>query len=207
MLKDLHTDAAYYHQLEFPGKHPGVCSWLRVLLFSRGLLIIAQHRTNSWLSATQPMAGITTILKIALRIGKYLVQTATKSDILPSTIFDPGVYLSNHGHIILGAKSIGSGTVIHNCVTIGMNLGNEGIPTIGRNVWIGPHSIIYGNINVGEGATILPNTVLTKSIPAGVAVQGNPARLIARNYDNSALRSTTHSGIEAHEINSNATQE
>jgi acetyltransferase-like isoleucine patch superfamily enzyme len=63
-------------------------------------------------------------------------------------------------------------------------------------VWIGPWSIIYGNIKVGDGVTILPNTVLTKSVSDGVIVQGNPARVIRRCFDNTVLRCTLDTEVE-----------
>lgn len=183
--------------LDFQGNFPVFYSRLLVLMFSKGLLLIALQRLSYLKINTQLPGGIGPVTGCVLLLGKYLVQVITKSDILPSTTFEPGVYLSNHGHIILGANKIGSGTVIHHCVTIGMNLENEGIPTIDRNVWIGPHCVIYGNIHVGEGATVLPYTVLTKSIPAGVVVRGNPARIVARDFDNTALRSTTGTEISS----------
>jgi acetyltransferase-like isoleucine patch superfamily enzyme len=62
------------------------------------------------------------------------------------------------------------------------------LPEIGPNVWIGPDCIVYGAVTIGEGATLLPGTTLTKSIPAGVVMQGNPARLVLRNFDNTVLR-------------------
>jgi acetyltransferase-like isoleucine patch superfamily enzyme len=65
---------------------------------------------------------------------------------------------------------------------------DSGCPNIGRNVWIGANCVIYGAITIGDGVTLLPNTVLTKSIPAGVVMQGNPARLVLRNFDNTELR-------------------
>jgi serine acetyltransferase len=128
------------------------------------------------------------LFKLAIHFGYYLSKVLAKSDILSSTQIEPGVYLSNRGHIILGARTIGTGTLIHGCVTIGMNLMNGGIPEIGRNVWIGPHSVIYGDIIIGDGVTVLPWTAVTKSLPPGVVVQGNPARIVKRGFNNNELR-------------------
>jgi len=107
------------------------------------------------------------------------------------------VYLGDLGHLIIGAQRIGSGTMIHHRITIGMNLADKGKPTIGANVWIGPGTVIYGNITLGDGATVLPGTVLTKSIPAGAVVQGNPARVVRIGFDNAALRASTNYDIDA----------
>ena len=87
--------------------------------------------------------------------------------------------------------------MIHHPVTIGMNLADKGKPIIGGNVWIGPHSVIYSNITLGDGATVLPGTVLTKSIPAGAVVQGNPGRVLRIGFDNAALRASADCSVNA----------
>jgi acetyltransferase-like isoleucine patch superfamily enzyme len=50
--------------------------------------------------------------------------------------------------------------------------------------------VITGNITVGDGVTILPGTVLTRSVPAGALVKGNPGHVIRLGFDNAALRRT-----------------
>ena len=104
--------------------------------------------------------------------------------------FEPGIYVSPRGHVYLGAGSIGTGTVIHERVSIGWGVRHDGTPTIGANVWIGPDTVISGHITVGEGTTILPRTVLARSVPANSLVEGNPGHVIRRGFDNSALRQT-----------------
>jgi serine O-acetyltransferase len=129
-----------------------------------------------------------------------------KSDVLSSIVIEPGVYLGDRGHLIIGAQRIGAGTMIHHCVTIGMNLADKGKPTLGANVWIGPGSVIYGNITVGDGATVLPGTVLTKSIPAGAVVQGNPARVVRTAFDNARLRASAEWRIDAASLPATTTE-
>ncbi|MDD5411380.1 MAG: hypothetical protein PHF31_08195 [Methylobacter sp.] len=43
------------------------------------------------------------------------------------------------------------------------------------------------SISIGDGATLLPGTVFSKSIPAGVVTQGNPVQLVLQNLGNSGL--------------------
>jgi len=59
---------------------------------------------------------------------------------------------------------------------------------LGVSVWIGADCVVYGAISIGDGATLLPGTVLVKSIPAGAVMMGNPARLVLRDFDNADLR-------------------
>ena len=200
MMNILSRDVFVYHQMKFPGMRPTFFSWMKVLFFSKGLLAITLHRLTKLIIEPRLTGYVIYIVKIILMIFRYFVQILTKIYIRSDTIIDDGVYLSNRGHIILGAKRIGMGSVIHGRVTLGMNIASREVPEIGCNVWIGPHSVIYGNIHVGDGATIMPNTVLTKSIPEKVVVQGNPARIVMRNFDNSALRSNLNTNIHLHEL-------
>jgi acetyltransferase-like isoleucine patch superfamily enzyme len=43
-------------------------------------------------------------------------------------------------------------------------------------VWIGPNVTIFKGVHVGRGAWIGPGSVVTRDIPAGARVAGNPAR-------------------------------
>lgn len=47
---------------------------------------------------------------------------------------------------------------------------------IGRNVWIGGGAIILPGVTIGDDAVIGAGAVVTKSVPAGITVVGNPAR-------------------------------
>lgn len=200
MLQFLRQDINFYYSLRFPGRQPSTFSWLRVLCSSRGLLVITVQRISHRNINLHPSCNSERVFKLFLRIslkfGFYLSCVLTKCEFLPTSVIGPGIYLSDRGHIILGTRAIGSGTIIHNRVTIGKNnIGDRGLPEIGRNVWIGPQSVIYGNISIGDGVTVLPNTVITRSVPSGVMVQGNPARVVKRAHDNSILRSTLSTDI------------
>jgi len=49
---------------------------------------------------------------------------------------------------------------------------------IGHDVWIGCYSIILSDIEIGNGAIIAANSVVTKSVPPYAIVGGNPAKFI-----------------------------
>jgi acetyltransferase-like isoleucine patch superfamily enzyme len=102
------------------------------------------------------------------------------------------VYLSNRGYLNCGARTIGAGSLIHDRCTFGYTVAQrrEGRPVIGKNVWIGPNCIIAGALTVGDGATVLPGSFLTYSVPPRAVVKGNPAAIVRRNFDNSRLRSS-----------------
>jgi maltose O-acetyltransferase len=47
---------------------------------------------------------------------------------------------------------------------------------IGQNVWIGGGAIILPGVTVGDEAIIGAGSVVTRDVPTGAAVVGNPAR-------------------------------
>jgi maltose O-acetyltransferase len=51
--------------------------------------------------------------------------------------------------------------------------------TIGRNVWIGGGAIILPGVSVGNDAMIGAGAVVTRDVPDGATVLGNPARAAA----------------------------
>ncbi|MCK4830814.1 hypothetical protein KA005_84665 [bacterium] len=48
--------------------------------------------------------------------------------------------------------------------------------TIGNNVWVSTGSIILFGVEIGDNAIISAGSVVTKDVPAGAFVGGNPAR-------------------------------
>lgn len=55
--------------------------------------------------------------------------------------------------------------------------------TIGSDVWIGGGAIVLPGVSIGDGAVVGAGSVVTRDVPPGVTVMGNPAR---------AARSTPH---------------
>ena len=103
------------------------------------------------------------------------------------------VYL-NAGCTILdsGRVTIGEGTMLGPSVQIycaehhkDADLRGQGLEvarpvTIGADVWIGGGAIILGGVTIGDGAIVGAGAVVTKDVPAGAVVAGNPARLLPR---------------------------
>jgi maltose O-acetyltransferase len=51
---------------------------------------------------------------------------------------------------------------------------------IGSAVWIGGGAIILPGVTVGDGAIIGAGSVVTRDVPPGAIVKGNPARVVPR---------------------------
>ncbi len=102
---------------------------------------------------------------------------------------EDGVFL-NFGCIILDvvAVRIGAGTQISPGVQIltadhprdpatrGQMLEFGRPITIGRNVWIGGGALVLPGVTIGDDAIVGAGSVVTRDVPAGSTVVGNPAR-------------------------------
>jgi maltose O-acetyltransferase len=52
---------------------------------------------------------------------------------------------------------------------------------IGSDVWIGGAAIILAGVRIGDGAIVGAGAVVTRDVPAGTTVVGNPARPVRRS--------------------------
>lgn len=114
---------------------------------------------------------------------------------------DKYVHIGNNNRFYADAEiSIGEGTIISDdCVFRTASHYYDGddlrmLPydervicrpiVIGKNCWIGMGTIILSGIVIGEGAVVGAGSVVTKSVPKGAVIAGNPAKIIKyRNLD------------------------
>lgn len=146
------------------------------------------------------------IQKIPIR--KLRKQLAYKYGWFPGNFVQPDVVISSIRKLKLGGNVYigGGGAKIH-CeggVTIGFNskigegcfimttnhnyLSETRVPfdhiglmqkvEIGENCWIGAKSIICPGVKIEDGAIVAMGSVVTKSVPKGAIVGGNPAKII-----------------------------
>ena len=198
MWSALIADARLCSRLRWP---PGNSGLRRALIWfrSRGLLVLAVQRVRHGYLQQRTQRGWTAgtiLLRVLVGLTRRPMMILTKCDVDGSIRIDPGVYLSDRGSLILGPARIGSGTLIHERVTIGVRAGDPGKPVIGENVWIGPDCVIYGNLSVGDGATVLPGAVVSMSVPARAVAAGNPATIVRREFDNTVLRGSLARNID-----------
>jgi serine acetyltransferase len=95
------------------------------------------------------------------------------------------VVYHNMGAVVSG-DSIGKNATISQGVVIGYGgagKGNVGRPTVGDNVRIGSNAIVIGAIHIGDNAIIGAGAVVTKDVPRGAVVVGNPQRILKINLD------------------------
>lgn len=190
MWSELAADARLSSRLRWPDRDASlrrVLIWLR----SRGLLVLALQRVSHRYMERRVRYGWTLgliLTRLLLGLTRMPIMMATKCDVDETSDIAPGVYLSDCGFLILGTARIGSGTLIHERVTIGPRAADGAKPVIGANVWVGPDCVIYGDL--GDGATVMPGSVVSIGVPAGAVAAGNPATIVRKQFDNTALRRT-----------------
>ncbi|KOS06365.1 hypothetical protein AM493_10240 [Flavobacterium akiainvivens] len=79
------------------------------------------------------------------------------------------------GLIINKAVIIGKNALLRQTTTIGNKYANSPCPKIGDNVEIGGHTVIIGDVLIGNNVTIGAGSIVTKSIPDNSIAYGNPA--------------------------------
>lgn len=73
---------------------------------------------------------------------------------------------------------IGNDVTLRHGVTLG-NKGNlTGAPVLEDGVEVGAHAQVIGPITIGRQAVIGAGAVVTKNVPPGAVVAGNPAKII-----------------------------
>jgi acetyltransferase-like isoleucine patch superfamily enzyme len=184
------ADARFYDGLRGSGRF-GVGSLAWTLLGSRGLWLLTSHRmAHLCLRRRNVRSPLWWITRLCKSLGAAFNVIFCRSQFAEDCEIDGVAYLSNDGYLFCGALTIGAGSLIHDHCTFGHTVAGcgEGRPTIGKDVWIGPDCVIAGPLTVGDGATVLPGSVLTFSVPPRAVVKGNPARVVRTNFDNSGLR-------------------
>jgi len=65
---------------------------------------------------------------------------------------------------------------------------------IGARCFIGARSIILPGVRIGDGSIVGSGSVVTKDVPPGSIVAGNPARVIRRNIETTRLGRLRNAG-------------
>ena len=115
---------------------------------------------------------------------RWLNRTIFSNDIGIGVQIDPSCtfYHCAPGCVIHPDVAIGRNSIISQHVTIGAawhrRARDGGRPRVGDDVMLGAGCVLLGGFEIGDGAIVGANAVVTKSVPAGCTVAGVPARPI-----------------------------
>ena len=145
------------------------------VLFYPGVLALGLHRLSHWLWEGR--------LFLLARLVNHFSRFMTAIDIHPGAKIGKRFFL-DHGFSVIGETAdIGDDVTIYQSVTLGgtnptAGVGGKRHPTLRNGVVIGSGAQILGPIELGEGARVGANAVVTKDVPPAVTVVGIPARAV-----------------------------
>jgi serine O-acetyltransferase len=147
-------------------RDPAARSRWEVLIYP-GVWALAFHRVGHWLYGGR--------LYFLARLVNHLSRFLTAIDI------HPGARIGRNFFIDHGFTVVGDDVTIYQSVTLGgtnpsAGVGGKRHPTIRSGVVIGSGAQVLGPIEVGEGAKIGANSVVTRDVAPGATMVGIPAK-------------------------------
>ena len=118
---------------------------------------------------------------IPARMHSQWTRFWTGIEIHPGATIGRRVVIDHGMGIVIGETAIvGDDVLIYHGVTLGGKI-NDRVkrhPTVGNNVLLGAGAKLIGDIEIGDGAMIGANAVVTKNVPAGAVIVGPQIRPI-----------------------------
>ena len=153
-------------------RDPAARSRWEVLLYP-GVWALAFHRVAHWLFGGQ----LYFLARAVNHFGRFL----TAIDIHPGAVIGRNFFI-DHGFTVIGeTATIGDDVTIYQNVTLGgtnptAGVGGKRHPTLHDRVVIGSGAQVLGPIEVGAGARVGANAVVTKDVLPDTTVVGIPAK-------------------------------
>jgi serine O-acetyltransferase len=180
-------------------RDPAARSLWEVLTCYPGLHALVMHR---WAHFCWQIG-----LKWLGRFISHLARWFTGIEIHPAAKIGQRVFFDHAMGVVVGETAeIGDDCTIYQGVTLGgtsLYKGAKRHPTLGRNVVVGAGAKVLGGFNVGDGAKIGSNAVVTKPVPAGATAVGNPARIIVAELDAKREEVASKMGFSAYGVTQN----
>ena len=161
-------------------RDPAAKSKLSVILTYPGAKAVFFHRIANFFA----IAKFNLVARIISQFSRFL----TGIEIHPNAKIGKNLFIDHGMGVVIGETSIiGNNVLIYHGVTLGGTSLNKGKrhPTIGDDVIIGAGAKILGPINVGKGARVGSNAVVTKNVAPYTTVMGIPAKQVEKKNKNS----------------------
>ncbi len=153
-------------------RDPSPRSRWEVLLYP-GVWALGMHRLAHWLFEAE--------LFFMARLVNHISRFLTAIDIHPGAKIGRNFFI-DHGFVVIGETAeIGDNVTMYQGSTLGgtnptSGVGGKRHPTLGDGVIVSLGAAILGPLQVGAGARIGANAVVTKDVPEGATMLGIPAK-------------------------------
>ena len=141
------------------------------------------------------------------RFISHISRGLTGIEIHPGAKIGERVFFDHAMGVVVGETAeIGDGCTIYQGVTLGgtsLYKGAKRHPTLGKDVVVSAGAKVLGGFEVGDGAKIGSNAVVTKPVPAGATAVGNPARIIEAKTDAVREEVASKMGFSAYGVTQN----
>lgn len=117
--------------------------------------------------------------KVAKHLFWYLPGRTNLEIFTSSSRVEGGFYVGHGWGTVVNAKQIGSNFTVAQCCTIGSRNGK--LPSIGDNVGCWAHSVVLGDIAIGNNCQIGSGSVVVKSLPDNSVVVPQKSVIIKQN--------------------------
>jgi serine O-acetyltransferase len=122
---------------------------------------------------------------LAPKLASRAIRLMYGSDIHWEAEFEPGVVIVHGmGMAISRSARVGTGSILFQNITLAESAESStrlvGAPQVGRNVHIGPGSVLIGPITIGSGSKIVAGTTLLESVPESSYVEAPALRIVPR---------------------------
>jgi serine O-acetyltransferase len=151
---------------------PAARSTAEVLLYA-GLHAVWLHRVAHWLNER----GHRLTARTLAQLNRWL----TGVEIDPGAELGRRVFIDHGMGVVIGETAeIGDDVNMYHGVTLGGSDPRpvKRHPTVETSATLGAQSTLVGDITVGEDATVGAGAVVSKDVPPGATVAGNPAERI-----------------------------
>lgn len=144
-------------------------------------ILVVKKFKNDLLSFIHLMAELEEFRSLVAFRSGYLIPFKQKIYFFTKEKYLNEGMIIHHGYsTVIFAERIGKNFQVWQNVTIGRN-GKGKSPILGNNIKVHAHSIIIGEIEIGNNVIIGAGSVVTKSVPSNCTIVGNPARIIKLN--------------------------
>ena len=159
-------------------KDPAARNLLEVFFCYPGLHAVWLHRLSYLLWTHR--------LRFLSRLLSHINRRITGIDIHPNAVIGRRFFIDHGMGVVIGETAeIGDDVLMYQGVVLGGTTveKKKRHPTIGNNVVIGAAAILLGPINIGNGAKVGANSVVTKDVAPMTVVAGAPARVVRMRSD------------------------